>query len=164
MSTTAAAPAPAPITDEQLDSGANSIIRKYMLWSMGAGLVPVPWVDMAAIAGVQLKMISELGEKYGQKHEGASFSDSKGKAIIGTLVGSVVPGQVAGGAIGGLVKMVPFVGMVTIPAFAAASTYALGKVFAQHFASGGTFLNFNPEAVRSHYKKYFTEAEAGAKA
>jgi uncharacterized protein (DUF697 family) len=164
MSTTAAAPAPAPITNEQVDSGANSIIRKYMLWSMGAGLVPVPWVDMAAIAGVQLKMITEIAEKYGQKDEAVKFADSKGKAIVGTLVGSVVPGQMASGALGGLVKMVPFVGMVTIPAFAAASTYALGKVFAQHFASGGTFLNFNPDSVRTHFKKHFAEAEAGAKA
>jgi uncharacterized protein (DUF697 family) len=156
MSTTAAAPVPA-LTEDQMDSGATSIIRKHMLWAMGAGLVPIPWVDMAAIAGVQLKMLNELAEKYELQ-----FSESRGKAIIGTLVGSVVPGQMATGLLGGLVKMIPFVGFVTIPAFAGASTYALGKVFAQHFASGGTFLNFNPDSTRKHFQEYFEKGKAEA--
>jgi uncharacterized protein (DUF697 family) len=141
-------------TDEQIDTGANAIIRKHMLWAMGAGLIPIPWVDMAAIAGVQLKMLSELAEKYQ-----VEFSDSRGKAIIGTLVGSIVPGQLAAGLFGGMVKMIPFVGFVTVPAFAGASTYALGKIFAQHFASGGTFLDFKPEEVRKHFQELFEKGK-----
>ena len=37
------------------------------------------------------------------------------------------------------------------PAAAAASTYALGHVFLQHFESGGTLLNLDPDAMRQHY-------------
>ena len=33
----------------------------------------------------------------------------------------------------------------------AGAAYAVGKVFIQHFASGGTFLTFDPEKVRAHY-------------
>jgi len=146
------------LTDEQIDSGANSIIRKHMLWAMGAGLVPIPWVDMVAIAGVQLKMLSDLAGKYK-----IPFSESRGKAIIGTLVGTVVPGQLAAGFLGGAVKMIPFVGFVTVPAFAGASTYALGKVFEQHFASGGTFLDFNPEEVRKHFQELYQKGKKEAK-
>jgi len=144
-------------TDQQIDTAANSIVRKYMLWAMGAGLVPIPWVDMAAIAGVQLKMLSELAEKYQ-----VVFSESGGKAIIGTLVSSIIPGQIASGLLGGAIKMIPFIGFITVPAFAGASTYALGKVFAQHFASGGTFLNFDPEKVRKHFQEQFEKGKKEA--
>jgi len=106
-----------------IDLEANSIIRKYMLWSMGAGLVPVPWVDMAAIAGTQVKMLSELAKKYSQ-----SFSESKAQVVIGTLVSSIVPGQLASGFLGGLVKLIPVVGMVAVPAFAGASLRSAPRI------------------------------------
>ena len=28
---------------------------------------------------------------------------------------------------------------------------SVGRVFIQHFASGGTFLDFDPESVRKHF-------------
>ncbi len=42
--------------------------------------------------------------------------------------------------------------MLTVPTFAAASTYAVGKIFVQHFESGGTVLSFNPDKVRDYYE------------
>jgi uncharacterized protein (DUF697 family) len=141
-------------TEEQIDSAASSIITKYSLWSLGAGLIPIPWMDMAAVAGVQLKMVSDLSKKYG-----VPFSDSQGKAIIGSLVGGIIPGQVSAGFVGGFAKMLPFVGFITVPAFAGASTYAVGKVFATHFASGGTFLTLDPEKVRKYFKEQFEKGK-----
>ena len=38
----------------------KKIVRNYMWWSMGAGLIPVPLVDMAAVTGVQLKMVADI--------------------------------------------------------------------------------------------------------
>jgi hypothetical protein len=40
-----------------------------------------------------------------------------------------------------------------------ASTYALGKVFIQHFESGGTFLDFDPEKVKEHFATLYKEGE-----
>ena len=37
------------------------------------------------------------------------------------------------------------------------STWALGKVFIQHFESGGTFLDFDPEEVKEYFKAQFEE-------
>ena len=37
------------------------------------------------------------------------------------------------------------------------STYAVGKVFQTHFASGGTLLNFDPVKARELYKTEFQE-------
>jgi hypothetical protein len=35
-----------------------------------------------------------------------------------------------------------------MPALSAGATYAIGKAFIQHFASGGTLLDFNPPDYR----------------
>ena len=42
-------------------------------------------------------------------------------------------------------------GIVAVPAFASGLTWAIGKVFVQHFASGGTFLDFDPDKVRAYF-------------
>ena len=39
-----------------------------------------------------------------------------------------------------------------MPAFSAGATYVIGKVFIQHFASGGTLLDFNPPDYREFIK------------
>ena len=39
-----------------------------------------------------------------------------------------------------------------MPAFSAGATYLIGKVFIQHFASGGTLLDFNPPDYREFIK------------
>lgn len=135
----------------------EAIIKKYMYWSMGAGLIPVPIVDMAAVLGLQLRMVALLAKEYKQ-----DFSRDKGKAFIASLVGSSVPAA-GGPAAASLIKRVPVigqtVGVLAMPAIAGASTYAVGKVFAQHFASGGTFLTFNPQTVTKHYEEHFASAK-----
>ena len=45
---------------------------------------------------------------------------------------------------------------------AGATTYAVGKVFIQHFESGGTFLNFNPDSVKEYYETMFKEGQSVA--
>ena len=39
-----------------------------------------------------------------------------------------------------------------MPVFSAGATYVIGKVFIQHFASGGTLLDFNPPDYREFIK------------
>jgi len=141
------------------DGRIESIIKKYMYLSMGAGLIPIPAIDMAAVLGLQLRMVAVLAGEYKQ-----DFSHDKGKAFIASLVGGSVPAA-GGPAIGSLIKRVPVIGqtigVLAMPALAGASTYAVGKVFAQHFASGGTFLTFNPKAVARHYEEHRTAARTG---
>ncbi len=138
--------------------GANAIVKKWSLWSAGAGLIPLPVVDLAAIAGIQLKMLSDLAD-----HFEVPFKENVGKSAIGSLVSSGIGTQLGTGSIRSLIKSIPVVGTVAgltvMPAFAGASTLATGKVFTQHFASGGTFLNFKPDEVREHYKQELAKAE-----
>ena len=39
-----------------------------------------------------------------------------------------------------------------MPVLSAGATYAIGKAFIQHFASGGTLLDFNPPDYREFIK------------
>lgn len=131
-------------------------VKNYMWWSMGAGLIPVPWVDLAAVASVQLKLLAEISKIYG-----VPFQENAGKAAISSLVGFVLPHAMAFGAIGSLLKAIPVVGVLAgSPAmglFAGAYTWALGRVFIQHFESGGTFLSFKPEQVKEYFQAQFEE-------
>src|SRR5262245_39577444 len=82
----------------------EAIIKKYMYWSMGAGLIPLPVVNMAAVLGLQLRMVALLAKEFKQ-----DFSRDKGKAFIASLVGSTVPAA-GGPAMASLIKRVPIVG------------------------------------------------------
>ena len=77
------------------EEGASKITNRYVLWAMGAGLVPIPIVDFAAIVGVQLKMLSSLAKYYG-----VDFSEERGKSVVSSLVGSVAADSLAYGSVG----------------------------------------------------------------
>jgi len=129
---------------------------------MGAGLIPVPFVDLLAVSGVQLKMLKDMSDIYGIK-----FSENKGKSILSALLGSVVPNSLAGGGVGSIMKMIPLVGPLvgglSMSLFSGAATYAIGKAFIQHFEAGGTFLDFDPVKVKDYFHSKFEEGKEVAK-
>ena len=43
---------------------AHSIIKNHMVWSMGAGFIPVPIADLFAVSAIQLDMIRQLSKLY----------------------------------------------------------------------------------------------------
>jgi len=142
------------MTEEERDQVASKLVDRFSLWSGAAGLIPIPLVDMAAVGGVQLQMLRRLSEIYG-----VPFSENRGKSIIASLAGAVIPASTAtttAVGVGSLVKSFPGVGTaigaLTMPVFSAGATYVIGKVFIQHFASGGTLLDFNPPDYREFIK------------
>lgn len=84
------------------------------------------------------------------------------KNVLGSLVGGM-----AGVSVGlwgaSILKAIPIVGsaagMVTVPVFAGASTYAVGNVFIRHFESGGTFPTFDVSKAKSYYQELFEEGK-----
>lgn len=128
---------------------------------------PLPLLDIVLISGIQVKMVYELAKQYEQP-----FDESRAKSLIGALIGSLVPyGVASSGVMGGLAsltKAIPVVGPLLTwtfcPALASASTYAVGKVFEQHFATGGTLLTFDAEKMREYFQKEFDAARQPAKA
>ena len=141
-------------TTRPREERALEVVNRFSLWSGAAGFIPIPLVDVATVAGVQLMMLRRLSEIYD-----VPFSENRGKSVIASLAGSVLPASTATtGAmtVGSLVKAVPAigwaVGAVTMPALSAGATYVIGKVFIQHFASGGTLLDFDLPDYREFIK------------
>ena len=92
---------------------------------------------------------------------------TKVKSIVSSLIGGVASTNLGYGSLG-MFKALPLIGpamaIATLPLFASAITYAIGKVFIQHFESGGTFLDFEPERVKGYFQQQFGKGKAAAAA
>ncbi|NKB23224.1 MAG: DUF697 domain-containing protein [Kiritimatiellae bacterium] len=136
---------------------ADNIVKNTVLWTTGAGLVPIPVFDLVTVTGLQLNMLRRVCKIYEVK-----FSKNVGKNLIGSLIGGLAPSTLSMPA-ASLIKMIPFVGQtvgaVTMPIFSGASTYGVGKVFIKHFERGGTLLSFNSKKAKEEFSEEFKEGE-----
>lgn len=139
-------------------TAADMIIRNHVIWSMGAGMIPILVADIFAVSALQLDMIRQMSRVYG-----VDFQETQGKAIVTSLTSSTLA-RIGAGSV---VKLIPgigsFLGGATVSAFAGASTYALGEVFKKHFESGGTILDFDPDRLRKYYKEKFEKGKKVSK-
>ncbi|MBK1633097.1 hypothetical protein CKO31_20550 [Thiohalocapsa halophila] len=146
-----------PQAPEARHAAAEHLVQQYTLGAMAVALVPVPLLDLAALVAVQLKMLHGLAGVYD-----IEFKADLGRSAVASLVGSVLPTSAAPTLAASLGKLIPISGQIlgggTLVILNGAATFALGKVFIQHFAAGGTFLTFDPEVVRDYFEQQF---EAG---
>lgn len=137
-------------TPEQRHETAAKLVDRFAVWSGVAGLIPLPFVDVLAVGGLQLQMLRRVSQLYD-----VQFSENRGKALIASLAGTMIPVTSGMGAASAL-KGVPLLGMVAsafvMPVLSAGATYAIGKAFIQHFESGGTLLDFNPPDYKEFIK------------
>ena len=135
---------------------ALAAVKSFMPWAAGAGILPLPGIDVAAIIGVQLRMLAKLAEEYR-----VPFKEQAAKSIVAALMAMLVQNTLTGGLVSAF-KYVPVVGtllgIAVLPAIAAAGTFAIGKIFITHFESGGTFLDFDPRKVQNHFRDEFEKA------
>ncbi len=139
------------------ETQAQEIIKSYMLMTSGAGLVPLPLLDIVLVSSIQLKMLQALATLYDQ-----AFDKELGKSMIGALLGSALPMSAAGS----FAKLLPGLGtvsgMISMSILSSAATYALGQVFVKHFASGGSLLTLDVEAVRGQFLDSLEEGKKAA--
>lgn len=141
------------VTVEDKSAEAEELIRKHSYAAAGVGLIPIPWVDFIGLTAIQMKMLHQLSETY--KIE---FSEDRGKAIIGSLVSGFLPVAIAQ-PVASFLKAIPLIGQttgaITMSILGGSTTYAIGRVFNQHFATGGTFLDLDPSKVKAYFKEQF---------
>jgi uncharacterized protein (DUF697 family) len=137
-------------TPEQRHETAAKLVDRFSLWSGVGGLIPLPFVDVLAVGGLQLQMLRRLSQVYD-----VQFSENRGKALIASIAGTMIPVTSGMGAASAL-KGVPILGMIAsafvMPVLSAGATYAIGKAFVQHFETGGTLLDFNPPDYKEFIK------------
>ena len=140
---------------------AHQIVRQHVLWAAGAGLVPIPLVDIAAVTAIQLDMLKQLSTHYQMP-----YSESEGKAWVSALAGGIAA-RLGANAL----KFIPGIGSLlggaAMSAMSGASTYAIGQVAISQFASGRNFAAMDPDAAKRAYQHHFEkgkeEAEKPAK-
>src|SRR5260370_10522184 len=68
-------------SDVSKEEAAERIIKNNVLWSVGAGVIPLPILDAAATAAVQIRMLKQLSDLYE-----VPFSEDRIKNICSGLV------------------------------------------------------------------------------
>lgn len=139
---------------------AEQMTRKRVYAAVGAGLIPFPVVDFVALTGIQMELIRSLCKLYD-----LPFNQEMGKTLVTSLIGGALPLHTRP-ALASLVKNIPLIGTttgaITLSLVGGACTYAIGKIFIQHFEAGGNLLNFNPEKMRSYFQSYYQDGETVA--
>ena len=141
---------------------ALEIVKRHVMYAAAVGLVPIPLVNAAGVVAVEIKLLRDLAKYYG-----VPFQRERVKSIAGALVAGALSTELGLGT-ASIVKGAPLVGgalyLAAVPAVAGAMTYAIGKVFIQHFESGGTFLDFDPAKVKQYFKDQFQPTQAATAA
>jgi uncharacterized protein (DUF697 family)/predicted GTPase len=125
-------------------------ILGYSALAASAGAVPIPWLDLLILPGIQTRMIHHLAEYYGQPLTGQRFAEMASTLGLGMVVRQ---------ATRELVKFIPFVGSVVGSALAGASTFALGKAFCYYYSAVHKGHVPKPEDLRRYYQEQLALAE-----
>jgi uncharacterized protein (DUF697 family) len=137
---------------------AEAVVKKHVIWSVGAGLLPVPLLDIAAVTGIQLDMLKQLCSLYQVK-----YTESQGKSWVASLSGSIMARMGAS-----VVKSVPVIGTLlggaSMSVLSGAATYALGQVTIAEFEAGADFDTVNMEHAREVYAEELEKGKEFAKA
>jgi uncharacterized protein (DUF697 family) len=148
---------------EDREAMATKLVDRFALWSGVAGLIPIPFIDLATVSGLQIQMVRRLSQIYD-----VPFTENRTKAVVASLMGSLIPATSGLGA-ASILKGVPILGTLAsgfvMPVLASGATFAIGKAFMQHFATGGTLLDFNPpdyrEFIRSQKEMWIARSKSG---
>lgn len=136
---------------------AQKIVQNHMLFAGGAGLVPIPGIDMVAVTAVQIEMLRQLSNLY--EH---NFSENQIKSYLSAFTGGILA-RLGSSALKGIPVIGTALGSATMALTSSASTYAIGQVFASHYEAGGTNDNFDAEAFRKLYEQELKKGKEMAK-
>lgn len=132
------------------DKQTAPILVGYSTLAGTAGALPIPFVDLLLLGGIQTKMIHALAATSGQKDRANRFLEMATSAGIGLL---------ATAALRQLAKFIPYVGSVVGAGLAAASTYALGRAFLEYDRRVNEGHIPNRDEVAKLYKEHLSSAE-----
>jgi len=114
-----------------------------------AGAVPLPWIDIPVVMGIQLELIYRLAKLYDQPVDRQTIAH-----VTGSLGGQVAIRS----AVRGALKFIPWVGMAVNAASAFVATYATGKTWTWYFLKVRSGSIPKPEEMQEIYKQQLDAA------
>lgn len=146
------------VLKERERQSAENTVKNHAITAMGVGILPIPGLDLLALTTVQLSLLRKLSELYG-----FTLTDELGRKLLSAVLGGYLPLVIAGPA-GSILKFVPGIGIaagvLAQSTLAGATTYAVGKLFIEHFETGGTLLDVKPTEMAKKLKKAVQEGKA----
>jgi len=131
---------------------AEQTVKNWSTWAATAGLIPIPVFDLAAIGGLQVKMVRELCKIYDVPYKKETV-----QSLLGGLAGSTLTVLASSYLSAGLFRTIPYAGpvlsIVIQPGLAFVSTLALGRIFISEFESGQSLAGLTAETVSSAYRE-----------
>lgn len=126
----------------------DRLIARHVGLAMGAATLPIPVADVAAVTLVQIDLVRRLAERYG-----VDADPGRARAAVMALAGASFARLSASA-----VKVIPgagwWLGGATHAAMAAATTFALGQVYREHFEARGALEGPDVEALRDRYEAF----------
>lgn len=128
------------------ESTPDDLIKEHVACAMAASAIPIPLIDVGAVAGVQLDLVKSLAHHHDVKHD-----DDAGKALVSALVGASLA-RYGASALKTLPGIGSLVGGVAQAVLSGASTWALGHAFSRHFEGVDTMAGMPVEELRRAYE------------
>jgi uncharacterized protein (DUF697 family) len=131
------------------------VIMGYSSVAGTAGAVPIPFVDLVILPGIQARMANHLAHIYGQPMTAERYKE---------IAAAVGVGMVARTLARQAVKFIPFVGSAVGATVAGASTFALGRALCYYFEAVCEGHVPTADALRKFYHEQYAAAEKQWKA
>ncbi len=126
---------------------ADKIIQNHVLYSMGLGIIPLPFVDIVGVTATQVDMIHQISKLYGKK-----FSDIAGKSFIASTTGTSLA-RIGASFIKAIPGIGSVIGGVSMSIMSGASTYAIGQVCKRFFEDGLDLDDIDQDLAKSIYEE-----------
>jgi uncharacterized protein (DUF697 family) len=148
-----------------VDPTCGGIIDTYTALAGAAGLLMgVPVVSAAAITAIQIRMLDQLAERFGQ-----NYTENEARNTLYAITGGLITPIFAGAPLTAVAMAIPVIGplagLLAGPALAAASTRIVGRLFLEHFQKGGQLSDLDVAKAKKNFQaglKMEAEKHAGA--
>ncbi len=125
---------------------AEAVVERHANYSALGGVIPLPFVNFAAVLAIILRMVKALSSLYG-----VPFERDRARAIVLGLIGGLTPTAASTMTASTLLYLVPgsnLVGLAVSSVTASACTRKIGGIFVEHFESGATWIDFPASSAR----------------
>jgi uncharacterized protein (DUF697 family) len=132
---------------------ADRVIKKHVIWSTGAGLIPIPVADLAAVTAVQVSMLEELAVIYG-----VQYSESVLKSFVTALTGGMAA-RLGASALKAIPGLGSVIGGVSMSVMSGASTYGVGQVARRQFDDSADLAKVDIGKAKQDYKEAYEQGK-----
>ena len=132
---------------------ADAIIRKHVLWSSGAGLIPIPLADVAAVTAVQVSMLRDLTKLYRSE-----LSESVLENFVTALTGGMVA-RIGASVVKAIPGIGTLIGGASMSIMSGAATYAVGRVAKTQLEKDGSLANVDMANAKREYSAAYEQGK-----